>query len=591
MPDINILLVLIVVVAAMFFFISGKLRIDLTALCVLVALIVLGLINTNQALYGFASSATAIITAMFVLSAGLVRTGLVEWLARHIDRLAGKTEPRLIVIICITIALLSAFIINTATVAIFIPVAIMLAKSRKLSASRVLMPLSFASQFGGVCTLIGTSTNILVNSIATNNGMEAFEFFEFGPLGLIMTVVGIMYLTMARWLLPKRTGEEQHVDRYHLADYLSELQVSENSPMIGTTWEKSKVKKDEKVDLIKFIRNNKETSKPPRTKIREGDILLLHGNVDTLIAMQDKYGLEIHAKTKMDDRKISSNDIKLIEVLIPPRSKLANRTLQNFGFFRRYKCVVLAVQRRGKIIRNRVAEVLLENGDTLLLKAEKDDMPRLLKSPDLIVTNELTDLYIRKDKVIIALALFLTVVTLTVLNIIPILAAALIGAVGMVVSRCLTIEEAYEAIDWKVIFMIGGILPLGLAMEQSGAAIWLVSTILNPFADCGPIVVLALLYLITAILTELMSNNAAAVIIAPIGLSIAASMDVDPRPFLVAITFAASTSFATPIGYQTNTMIHAPGGYRFIDYTRVGGPLNLIFWGLAVTLIPLLWPF
>lgn len=591
MPDINVILVLIVVVAAMFFFISGKLRFDLTALCVLVVLIVLGLINTNQALYGFASSATAIITAMFVLSAGLVRTGLVEWLARHIDRLAGKTEPRLIVVLCITIALLSAFIINTATVAIFIPVAIMLAKSRKLSSSRVLMPLSFASQFGGVCTLIGSSTNILINSIATNNGMEAFEFFEFGPLGLVMTVVGISYLTIARWFLPKRTGEEQNVDRYHLADYLAELQVAENSSLIGTTWEKSKVKKDEKVDLIKFIRNSKETSKPPRTKIKEGDILLLHGNVDTLIAMQDKYGLEIHAKTKMDDKKISSNDIKLVEVLIPPRSRLASHTLQNFGFFRRYKCVVLAVQRRGKIIRDRVAEVFLENGDTLLLQADKGDIPRLLKSSDLIVTNELTELYVRKDKVIIALFLFLAVITLTVLNIIPILAAALIGAVGMVVSRCLTIEEAYEAIDWKIIFLLGGVLPLGLAMQQSGTALWLVNTILNPFAGCGPIVVLALLYLITAILTELMSNNAAAVIIAPIGLSIAASMDVDPRPFLVAITFAASTSFATPIGYQTNTMIHAPGGYQFFDYTRVGGPLNLIFWGLAVFLIPILWPF
>jgi len=591
MPDINIILVLIVVVVAMFFFISGKLRVDLTALCVLVALIVLGLINSNQALYGFASSATAIITAMYVLSAGLVRTGLVEWLARHIDRLAGKTEPRLIIVICVTIALLSAFVINTATVAIFIPVAIMLAKSRKLSASRVLMPLSFASQFGGVCTLIGSSTNILVNTIATNSGMEPFNFFEFGPLGLVMTIAGIAYLTVAHWFLPKRKGEEQKVDRYHLADYLAELQVTGNSSLIGTTWEKSKIKKDEKVDLIKFIRDDKETSKPPRTKIRDGDILLLHGNVDTLIAMQDKYGIEMHAKTRMDDKKISSRDIKLVEVLIPPRSRLTSRTLQNFGFFRKYKSVVLAVQRRGKIIRDRVAEVRLENGDTLLLQADKDDMPRLLESSDLIVTNELTELYIRKDKVIIALLLFLSVITLTVLNIIPILAAALIGAVGMVVCRCLTIEEAYEAIDWKIIFMLGGILPLGLAMEQSGTALWLVNTAMAPFTDCGPVVVLALLYLITAVLTELMSNNAAAVIIAPIGLSIAAAMDVDPRPLLVAITFAASTSFATPIGYQTNTMIHAPGGYRFFDYTRVGGPLNLIFWILAVFLIPILWPF
>ncbi|MDR4508435.1 MAG: SLC13 family permease [Candidatus Brocadiaceae bacterium] len=591
MPDINVLLVLAVVVAAMYLFISGKLRVDLTALCVLVVLIVLGLIDTNQALYGFASSATAIITAMFVLSAGLVRTGLVEWLARHIDRLAGKTESRLVIVLCVTIAFLSAFIINTATVAIFIPVAIMLAKSRKISPSRALMPLSFASQFGGVCTLIGTSTNILVNSIATSKGMDAFRFFEFAPLGLAMTVAGIIYLIVARWLLPKRKGEEQQVDRYHLAEYLAELKVTEKSLLLGKTWEKSKVTASEKVDLIKCIRNEKATSKPLKTKMRDGDILLLHGKMDKLIAMQDKYGLKLHAKVKMDDQKISSDAIKLIEVIIPPQSKLVSRSLQSFDFFRRYGCIVLAVQRRGKIIRDRVAEVLLEDGDTLLLEVDKDDVPRLLRSHDLVVTNELTELYIRKDKAVIALSLFLSVVILTVLQIIPILAAALIGAVGMVVGKCITIEEAYEAIDWKVIFLLGGILPLGLAMEQSGAALWLVNTILGPFAGCGPLVILAILYLITAVLTELMSNNAAAVIIAPIGLSIAASLEVDPRPFLVAITFAASTSFATPIGYQTNTMIYAPGGYRFMDFARVGTPLNLIFWGLAVLFIPILWPF
>lgn len=591
MPDLQSIMVLAVVTAAMALFITEKLRVDLIALCVLLVLIVLGLIDSKQALYGFANQATATIVAMFVLSAGLERTGLVGWLARRLDNLAGKTEPRLIFVICIAIAFLSAFMINTAAVAVFIPIAIVLAKTRKISASRVLIPLSFASQFGGVCTLIGTSTNILVNSIAVDKGMKAFTFFEFAPLGLAMTVVGIAYLILARWLLPKRKGREQQVDRYHLADYLAELQVTKKSSLIGTTWIKSKLKQNEKVNLIKFIRNDKATTKPPKTRIREDDILLLHGNMNTLISMQDKYRLRLHAKAKMDDQKISSDEIKLVEVLIPPQSRLVDSTLQTFDFFRRFGCIAFAVQRRGKIMRDRVAEIRLKDGDTLLLEADKDVVSRLLKSRDLIVTNELTELYVRKDKAIVALLMFLTVVTLTVLHIIPILVAALIGAIGMILGRCLTIDEAYEAIDWKVIFLLGGILPLGLAMEQSGAALWLTNTVLSPFLGLGPLVVLAVLYIITAILTETMSNNAAAIILAPIGLSVAATMNVDPRPFLVAITFAASTSFATPIGYQTNTMIYAPGGYRFADYTRVGAPLNLIFWGLAVLLIPLLWPF
>ncbi len=592
MPDVNVILVLVVVAVAMALFITGKLRVDLIAMCVLIALIVIGLININQALYGFASPATATVAAMFVISEGLVRTGVVEWLALHIDRFAGKTEPRLILVLCLVIAALSAFVVNTATVAIFIPVAIMLARSRKISTSRVLMPLSFASQFGGVCTLIGTSTNILVNSIAVNNGMKAFGLFEFAPLGLAMSVIGILYLIIvARWLIPKRKGEVQQIDKYRLADYLAELRVAPNSPLIGETWEKSKAGTEAEVDLANLLREDKATSRPARTKIREGDILLLHGNCDKLINMERKYGLQVQTNVTMDDKALSSSEVKLIEALIPPRSGLVGRTLASFNFYRRYRSTVLAVQRRGKIIRDRLADIYLDAGDTLLLQGNTEDISRILKSNDLIVTNELTELYLRKDRAITAMLVLLIVITLAVLNIASILVAALIGAIGMVLGRCLTIEEAYRAIDWRVVFLLGGILPLGLALEQNGAALWLVNIVVTPFARFGPLMVLAILYLITAMLTEAMSNNAAAVILAPIALSIATAMQVNPRPFLVAITFAASTSFATPVGYQTNTMIYAPGGYRFIDYTRVGGPLNLIFWGLAVALIPMLWAF
>ena len=592
MPDTTVIVALSVVVAAMVSFIRANQHVDIVALCVLVALIALGLIDPNQALHGFANPATATVAAMFVLSAGLVRTGLVQWLAVQVDRFAGKGEARLIMVLCITIAVLSAFIVNTATVAIFIPVAAVLAKTRKISASRVLIPLSFASQFGGVCTLIGTSTNILVNSIALSQGMEAFGLFEFAPLGLAMSLTGIGYLiVVGRWLLPKRKVTAEQVDKYRLADYLAEFRVADNSPLIGETWERSKIQRDAKVDLIKVLRDRKPTRSPGRTKIREGDTLLLHGDMENLIGVKEKYRFETLADVKMDDQELSSDKVSLIEVLIPPGSRLIGRTLQTSDFLRRYGAVVLALQRRGRVLRKRLADIRIDIGDSLLLQDNKEHVSRLMKSSDVIVTNELTELYLRKDRAAIALLLLFAVVILAALNIVPILVAALIGAVGMVLGRCLTIEEAYGAIDWKVIFLLGGIIPLGLALEQSGAARWLANSLLVPFAGFGPLVVLAVIYLAAALLTEAMSNNASAVILAPIALSLAVSMQVNPRAFLVAITFAASTSFATPVGYQTNTMVYAPGGYRFTDFTRIGAPLNFIFWGVAVLLIPMFWPF
>jgi len=592
MPDINTVLALAVVIATMLLFITGKFPVELIALCVPIVLTVFGLINPNQALHGFASPATATVGAMFVLSAGLVRSGFVQNFSRILNRLAGKGEPRLILVVCITIAALSAFLINTATVAIFIPVVTVLAMKRKISTSRVLIPLSFASQFGGVCTLIGTSTNILINAIAVEQGMRPFGLFEFAPLGITMSAVGIAYIVIVgRRLLPKRRAVAEQMDKYRLADYLAELKVSQESPLIGKTWDKRRASRDTKVELIKVLRDDRPVSRPSRTKIKEGDILLIHGHVDKLLAMKEALGLGVQAHVAMNDNELSSDRVGLIEVLISPQSILKGRTLLASGFLRRFRCVVLAVQRRGKILRDRLTEIRLESGDTLLLQVDKEDVSRLLKSSDVIVTNELTELFLRKDRATVALILFFLVLALTALHIVPLLIAALIGAVGMVLSRCLTIEEAYEAIDWRVIFLLSGIIPMGIALEQSGAAQWLTQSILAPFVDFGPLVVLASLYLVTAIFTEVMSNNASAVILAPIALSLASSMHVDPRPFLVAITFAASTSFSTPIGYQTNTMVYAPGGYRFTDYTRAGGPLNLVFMAVAVLVIPMFWPF
>jgi len=253
--------------------------------------------------------------------------------------------------------------------------------------------------------------------------------------------------------------------------------------------------------------------------------------------------------------------------------------------------VVLAIQRRGKVLRDRLADISFDDGDTLLLQCDRDSVKRIVKASDLIVTNELTQLHLRKDRAFMALAIFVTMIVLVVFNILPLLIAALSGAVAMVLGRCITIEEAYKAIDWKVIFLLGGIIPLGLALEQTGTAEWLAAITMKRIIEMGPLAVLSGLYFVTAVLTAIMSNNASAILLVPIAFSAAELMGVSVRPFLMAITFAASTSFATPIGYQTNTMIYAPGGYRFFDYARIGVPLNIIFWMVSVLIIPLLWPF
>jgi len=586
-------LVLVVVGCAIALFVTEKLRIDVAALCVLVALLVLRLIDPAQALYGFANTATGTVAAMFVLSAGLVRTGFVDWLARRLDRLAGRGETRLILILCVAIAAISAFILNTAAIAIFIPIGIALARSRKIAESRVLMPLSFASQFGGVCTLIGTSTNILVSSIAVANGVKGFGMFEFAKLGLVMTVLGIVYLLLAgRWLLPRRKARYEQMDKFKLADYLTELRVTAKSSLVGRRWDDIKEKDIKEIDLIKVVRADRATSRPQATTIRSQDILLVHGSADNLMRMKDCYLLETPGDVAVSDERLSRYEVRLLEALVPPRSGLVGRTLRNTSFKRKFGCVVLAVQRRSKVLRERMEEIHLDGGDTLLLQCdEEEDVKRIMRSSDLIATNEVTELHLRKDRAAIALGLLALVVVLAALNIVPILVAALIGAVGMVLGRCLTIEEAYQSIDWKVIFLLGGVLPLGLALQQTGTASLVANTVLAPIVRLGPLAVLAALYLFCAVLTEAMSNNASVVLLAPIALSAASALKIDPRPLLIAITFAASTSFATPIGYQTNTMVHGPGGYRFADFTRVGGPLNLLFWLAAVALVPVFWPF
>ncbi len=586
----DIVLVSIIVLAAVALFASEKFSVDVVALLVLGALLVTGLVTPAEGISGFSNPATVTVAAMFVLSSGLNRTGALTVLGQVLIR-HGKSETTLLLLVMTGVALISAFINNTAAVTVFLPLVAAAAASRKISSSRLLIPLSFASQFGGVCTLIGTSTNLLVSSIAVQSGVAAFGMFEFTKLGLIMVGAGMAYLLVAgRWLLPKRRAA-QLAEAYGLGEYITELRVVAGSPLLGKTALEAKLGETNDITVLEILRGDHKIWFPLDEPLQEGDVLLTRGAVKELFKLKNSLGLELQPEFKFQEQKLRGEELDLVEVLLAPQSRLAGRTLKDLDFHWRYKTIVLALHRRGTVLREKLANLRLRSSDALLLLGPRTEIARLREDDNFLVMEPRRDVVLNRRKAPVALGIVGLVVALAALNVLPIVATALLGCAAMVLTGCLRAEDAYRAIEWKVVFLLAGILPLGLALDKTGAAHTLVDHALGLARDAGPVMVLAAVYLLTATLTELMSNNATAVLLAPVAISTAVKLGLDPRPFLVAVAFAASTSFATPVGYQTNTMVYNAGGYRFSDFLRVGIPLNLIFCALAVYFIPKFWPF
>jgi di/tricarboxylate transporter len=586
----EIVLVLGILVVAVVLFASEKFSVDLVALMVLSALLILGLVNPQEGLSGFSNQATITVGAMFILSAGLQKTGAVGALGRTLIRM-GRNQTVLLLVIMVTVGAVSAFINNTAAVAVFLPLVLAISARRKISASKLLIPLSYASQFGGVCTLIGTSTNLLVSSISEETGHGAFSMFEFSRLGTLMLAAGVLYMVLiGRWFLPSRRTENL-AEAYHLGEYITELRVLPGSALVGKTIIQTKFGQIHDATVLEILRDNEKIWSPLNEPVQAGDILLVRGKIKELMDLKATEKLEIEPEFKLQESALEAENLMLVEALIAPRSRLIGHTLSEVDFRRNYNAIVLAAQRRSHTLHDKLSQVRFRFGDALLLQAPKEEIARLRRDDNFIILQEIEEPSLRRTKVPIALGIIAAVVGMAAAGVLPILQTAILGCIAMVLTRCLTLEEAYAAIDWKVIILLAGILPLGIAMDKSGAAQFITGHALNLVGQYGPIAVLAALYLLTAILTEFMSNNAAAVLLAPIAISTAAGIGVDPKPLLMAICFAASTSFATPIGYQTNTMVYNPGGYKFTDYMWAGIPLNLIFWGMAVYFIPQFWPF
>jgi di/tricarboxylate transporter len=590
----DIAIVLGIVVVAIILFVTERIAVELTAMFVLTSLLVSGVISLEQGLSGFSSPATIAVGAMFVLSTGLYKSGALNPLGTAFITVGRRRRWLSIAVMMLSIAVVSAFINNTAAMILFLPLALGMARDTGQSPSKLLIPLSFASIFGGTCTLIGTSTNLLIDAIARDQTAIEFGMFEFARLGLIFAGAGILYmLVVGVRLIPERGTEQELTDRFGLRDYLTEVVLMPGAASVGETVVSCPLISELKVQIIDVVRDGQRYPVPPPDfLLREGDVLVVRCGAEGIKKLHDRPGVKLRPHLKWTDEDLSSDKADLVEAVIAPNSMLVGRTMKDIRFRNLFGATVLGFRHGGTLLTEDLADVRLSGGDALLLEVRKGHLSQLRGRRDFVIVSELGLPQFRKGKIVPAVVILAGVVGFATVGVVPIVVSAIAGCALMVLFGCLSLEEAYRAIEWKVVLLLAGIIPLGIAVEQSGIAALISSFLISTVGVWGgAIAVLSLLYLLTSMMTELMSNNATAVLFAPIAIGAATAMGVDPKPFLFAVAFAASASFITPIGYQTNTMIYSAGRYRFSDFARVGIPLNLLFWAIATFFIPIFWPF
>jgi di/tricarboxylate transporter len=572
---------------------TERLREDIVAMLALSALVVLRVISPTEALSGFSNPATVAVACMFLLSAGLKSSGFVQFMGDRVLKAGPHSSGVMNLWSALVIGPVSAFINNTAAVAVFLPVAVRASHGSGVSPSRVLMPLSFFAMLGGMCTLIGTSTNILVSSLAEQHGIRPFEMFEFTRLGVVLFGAGLVYVMLVgRRLLPERVQPESLTEGYHLNRYLSEAMVLPGSVLAGKTLPEAQLGERYDLEVLGLIRSDGRRILPGGDeRLEEEDLLLVKAPAAALVQLRDRAGIAIKPGRHPDDADLRSDDSVLVEAVVSPNSPLEGRTLKGVDFRHRYGATTLAIRRHGEDIREKIGKVRLRLGDEMLILAPRKNLDRLRQETDFMILEELEVPVLNPATAITSVLIVAGVVTTAALGLYTIAEAAVVGSVLMVLTGCLPIRKVYSEIDWRVIFLLAGLIPLGIALETSGAAESAVHGLLRLNGDFGPTVVLSVFFLVAFLLTGFMSNAATAALLAPLAITCGNALEVDPRPFLMALAFAASAAFYTPVGYQTNLLVYGPGGYRFTDYVKVGGPLNILVWILATLLIPVLFPF
>jgi di/tricarboxylate transporter len=588
----EIALTLTIIVAALTLFATEKLRVDLVALMVLISVGVLGLISPERVFDGFANSAVVTVWAVYIVSGGLFKTGVADAMGRTIHRLSGDGEPRLIATIMVTCGVISAFMNNVGATAMLMPALIGISRRTTIAVSKLLIPLSFSSLLGGAMTLIGTPANILAMSILADRGLSTLGFFQFTPLGIVLLTTGVLYMVLiGRHLLPEREGAQGRRDVYRLRAYVTEVRVSSTSPLAGKTLLESRLGQEYDLTVLGLERDGECLDRIGRdTLIQKDDLLTIEASADDLIEYRETLGLALEAEQTLDLERLEPGNVQLIEATLAPNTGLVGRTLKGVRFRDGYGFTALAIWRHGEVITEKLRSVPLQFGDALLLQGPRHRVQDLQNGKDFLVLEPLEVEQLRRKKAPIAVAALTMAVLLVVLLDFHISLAMVIAAVAMILTRCLSIEEAHESIDWRTVFLVAGMLPLGMAMEETGTAQYLADIMVGALGDYGPTALLAGIYILAALITQAMSNAAAIVLIVPIAVDTALGLGANHITFTMATVVGAATSFLSPVGHKANVLVFGPGGYRFLDYARVGALLTVLLLIVSMIFLPLFWP-
>ena len=590
-------LVLGLIVGALALFALEVVRPDIVALGVTLVLLLTGTVDFNEGFSGFSNPAVITIIAMFILSSGLVRTGVADSIARTMARAGGSSPVLLTLVVMGAVGVMSAFMNNIGAVAVLLPAMFLISRESGYPAGKLLIPLAFGSLMGGLTTLIGTPPNLLVSIALEDHGWEGFALFDFVPTGLAVMAVGALYMAfVGRRLIPERKVSGDLTEEYRLQDYLSELIVPPGSPLAGRTIADADIGARLGVTVLRVQRGSSDgpviLTPGPRTVLEEGDRLVVEGSITGLVGDR-RSGLEIYAERKFTAESLTDEDVHLAEAAIAPGSRLVGTTIE-LGFIRRrYGILVLALRRRGHTLQERFTSIPLAVGDVLLVQGREDALADMAGSPDFLMVNVLQPARRLTRKAPLALGSMAIAVVAAATGLLHISVAGMLGVLLMALTGCIRPEEMYRDVEWRVVFLIALMMPLGIAMDDAhtGTARWLADGIVGVAGDHGPLVVLGALVLVTAGITAVMSNAAAAVLMAPMGIAIAAGLGLEPYPFLMAIAIGASATFLTPVGHQVNVLVYGIGNHRFTDFTRVGAPLTVLVLAVTMLLVPVVWPF
>jgi di/tricarboxylate transporter len=587
----EIALLLSIVAVAVVLFALERIPPDVIGLGIMITLILTGLLPPEEGFAGFGSDTIMMILGLLIMTAALLRTGVVDMAGRAILRRAGTDPRRLLVVITISAAVLSAFISNTAAAAFFLPIVMGVALKAKVSPSLFLLPMAFAAILTSPVTLISTSSNIVVSGLMTRYGLEPIGMFELAPVGIPIAIAGLVYLlTVGRRLIPAHEPRRDLTEEFGLGPYLSEVVVQPDSKLVGKTLAESGFGRDLDLTVLRILRDG-ETPVAPRANapLRARDVLIVEGPREEILKIKDTAGLDIRSEVEFGVSELKDEDLVLAEAMVLPGSALIGRTLRSYQFRERHGLQALAIHRHGEALRDKLSRLRLRLGDAVLVQGHPARLAELEAQNVLRVLEAEREERPRLRRAWPAVGIFAAAIVAATVEIVPLAVAFMTGAVLVLATRCITPQEAYHDIEWKVLVLIGSMLALGTAMETTGTAEYLAAGIVEAVGASNPLLLLTGFFVLTVVLTQPMSNQAAAIVALPLAVETAVAAGFNPRTFAMMIAVAASVSYLTPLE-PACLMVYGPGRYRFYDFLKVGAPLTVLVYAIAILLVPRVWP-